>query len=222
MSFDLDQFRWSCDIGYRVEVHDQLHIYRNSTFDGHGNMVVRDPHRHDYQQACWDHLSARTVGGPFMSFFRTWQAALRRWQRMRKLGAQNVFIVAVWLKGLGGVYDAYEISQTLRFGSSDPFLYEILVHGGISAQEYRILAVFRGSCLEDTVLCLDEMIATGQLPNEFLAGTCQSTVNFGRYLPDCTDRLWEELYMRTGTKNIKQFLGLGFSIAGWPYVVSGF
>jgi hypothetical protein len=67
-------------------------------------------------------------------------------------------IVAVWLKDLSGVYNAYNIAQCLidHQGPSSSsglrrnlayFRGELLVQGGIDYTEYRILACFRATTL---------------------------------------------------------------------------
>ncbi|KAH7112663.1 hypothetical protein EDB81DRAFT_826995 [Dactylonectria macrodidyma] len=106
MAFDLQTFRRPCDIGFRVEVHDADHPRRNCTFDPGGNMRARDPSHTGDAQACLDHLRWRRSGGPFISFFTNWNAALRRqrWMIEQEQGATEVLIVAVWLKGLPGVW----------------------------------------------------------------------------------------------------------------------
>ena len=64
----------------------------------------------------------------------------------------NVVVIAVWARGLAGVYSAEEAA--FRLGSSDTGLDknrklrhhrdEYPLEGGIAAEEYRILAVFGG------------------------------------------------------------------------------
>jgi hypothetical protein len=87
MTFNLQNHRWLCDIGFRVEVHDTYHYHQSSTFDREGNMVARHSDRQADRQSCNDHLHQRRRAGLFMSFFRTWHAALQRWKQMKKEGA---------------------------------------------------------------------------------------------------------------------------------------
>lgn len=127
-------------------VHDVHHPRRNCTFDQLGNMRARNPSRSADARACLDHLSWRRPGGPFISFFTSWNAALHWRQWMIKQGATEVVIVAVWLEGLPGIYDAFMMARALGFKNQrlDRFLYEVLVYGGVSADSYRVLAMFHG------------------------------------------------------------------------------
>lgn len=106
-------------------------------------MRARDPSRAGDAQACLDHLRWRRSEGPFISFFTNWNAALRRqqWMIEQEQGATEVLIVAVWLKGLPVVYDAFSIADALNIESPNRFLHEVLIYGGISADRYRILAI---------------------------------------------------------------------------------
>ncbi|KAI8648836.1 hypothetical protein NCS56_01499600 [Fusarium sp. Ph1] len=220
MAFDLQTFRRACDIGFRVEVHDADHPRRNCTFDQGGNMRARDPSRTGDAQACLDHLRWWRLEGPFISFSTNWNTALRRRRRMieQEQGATEVLIVAVWLKGLPGVYDAFSIADALNIESPDRFLHEVLIHGGISADSYRILAILHGiQTTEDVALSVDGMAMMANMPGDFIAGVQRTTLIGIRQLPDPTDRLRDEIYALTGTRDDAKFLLLTLSIANIAY-----
>ncbi|WKT53773.1 hypothetical protein QSH57_004357 [Fusarium oxysporum f. sp. vasinfectum] len=217
MAFNLQEFHWPCDIGFRVEVHNNHHL-RNCTFDEHGNMIARNPSRPGDAQACRDHLMWQGPGGPFVSFFTNWNAALQRRQWMIKHGATEVVIVAVWLKELPGIYDAFAIARVLGLKKLNVFLYEVLIHGRISADSYRILAMFHGiQSTVDVALCVDRMAMMAEMPGDFIGGVQARTLVCIRHLPKATDRLRDEMYARTGTRDDAKFLPLALSIANVAY-----
>ncbi len=69
--------------------------------------------------------------------------------------AQNVVVIAVWLGGLE-VYDAYDIACYLRMDHPEQHLDEFLLHGTISADSYRILAMFRDNLELEDGRCLPQ------------------------------------------------------------------
>ncbi|KID90370.1 hypothetical protein MAJ_10966, partial [Metarhizium majus ARSEF 297] len=240
MDFDLQAFRRPCAIGFRVEVHDQGHRFQNCTFQGqHGNMRAHDHLRVADRQTCLYHLRGRPedpcycrrpkedcvcnrwwTGSPLISFFTNWNAALRRRQRMIDEGATEVLIIAVWLKGLPGVYDAYSIASALDLRNNnnlDPFLHEVWIHGGISADSYRILAMFHGTDnLEELALRVDGLTMMVWIPGGFIHAARARTYN-GR--PDATDTLRNEIQARTGIIDNTKFLHLALSIGNVSYTV---
>ncbi|KLO87024.1 uncharacterized protein LW93_12882 [Fusarium fujikuroi] len=131
-------------IGFRVECHDkncdfasQHSINFSSIRPRCGISVI------DFWHAAEDHLSWKHIRTPFVSFFRSWERALNWRKRLIERGGKGVMIVAVWLKDLSGVYDAYNIAQRLvvRQGPNSN-------SRGINYMEYRILACFKGDSLE--------------------------------------------------------------------------
>lgn len=202
MTFDLQSCRRRCSVGFRVEVLDVRHPRRNCTFDQHGNMGARNPSRSADARACFDHLSWRGSGGPFISFFTNWNAALHRRQRMIEQGATEVVIVAVWLEGFPGIYDAFMMARALGFGNQqlDPFLYEVLVYGGVSADSYRVLAMFHGiQPREGVALSVDGLTMMAEMPGDFVAGVPNRTRNGIRHRPNLTDKLRDEVHTHIGT-----------------------
>ncbi|EWG49590.1 hypothetical protein FVEG_09078 [Fusarium verticillioides 7600] len=134
-------------IGFRVECHDNINLSSIRP-----RCYISDD---DFWQAAESHLSWKPVRTPFVSFFRSWERALKWRKRLIKRKGKGIMIVAVWLKDLSGVYDAYNIAQCLidHQGPSssselreklDYFRGELLVQGGIDYTEYRILACFQG------------------------------------------------------------------------------
>ncbi|EXK25165.1 hypothetical protein FOMG_18168 [Fusarium oxysporum f. sp. melonis 26406] len=221
MAFNLQEFHWPRDIGFRVEVHDN-HRLRNCTFDEHGNMIARNPSRLGDAQACRDHLLWQGPGGPFVSFFTNWNAALRRRQWMIEQGAIEVVIVAVWLKELSGTYDAFAIARVLgleKLDKPDLFLYEVLIHGEISADSYRILAMFPG--IQSTVgvaLCVPRMNMMVEVPGDFIAGVQVRTLICTRQLPDPTVKLGDEIYIHAGKRDDAKLFPLVLSMANLAYL----
>ncbi|KAF5970149.1 hypothetical protein FCOIX_10548 [Fusarium coicis] len=143
-------------IGFRVECHDKScraasqHFINLSSIRSRG--YISDD---DFWQAAENHLSWKPVRTPFVSFFRSWERALKWREHLIERKGKGIMIVAVWLKDLSGVYDAYNIAQCLidHQGPSsssglrrnlDNFRGELLVQGGIDYTEYRILACFQG------------------------------------------------------------------------------
>jgi hypothetical protein len=86
------------------------------------------------------------------------------WRRGRiKEGGRNVRIIAVWLKGLSNVYDAYDIASCLEYstehtrgqstsGVLENHRNELLVQGCISSSSNRVLACFEGDTLDKEIL----------------------------------------------------------------------
>ena len=217
MAFNLNDFHRPCSIGFRVEVHDAHHRARNWTIRENGDMRARCPARCADATAVRDHLSWRRTIGPFISFFTNWNMALNRWRRMIQSGASNVVIVAVWLRGLP-VYDAFDLARTLNFQSTDVFLYEVLLHASIPADSYRLLAVFCGRRGTTAVLCTGRLQAEITMPEGFVSGVTISKRVCVRCLPDISERLRDELYMRTGGRDDLKLLFLVLAIVNVNYV----
>lgn len=106
-----------------------------------------------------DHLSWNRKPTRFLSF-GTWKRAMQRRKNLESEGKRDVVLIAVWTKGLAGVYSAEEAASKL--GYSDTGLDrrrtlwhhrdEYLIEGGIAADEYRILAVFEGGGPEHEIV----------------------------------------------------------------------
>ncbi|KAF5617978.1 uncharacterized protein FTJAE_12418 [Fusarium tjaetaba] len=143
-------------IGFRVECHDKNCDFASQHSINFSSIrprcYISDD---DFWQAAENHLSWKRDRTPFVSFFRSWERALNWRKRLIEKKGKGIMIVAVWLKDLSGVYDAYNIAQCLidHEGPSSSselrpklayFRGELLVQGGIDYTEYRILACFKG------------------------------------------------------------------------------
>ncbi|KAF5691217.1 hypothetical protein FDENT_3563 [Fusarium denticulatum] len=143
-------------IGFRVECHDKNCDFASEHAINFSSIrprcYISDD---DFWQAAEDHLLWDRIRTPFVSFFRSWERALKWRKHLIGRGGREITIVAVWLKDLSGVYDAYNIAQRL-VARQDPnsssrlrrnldnYRGELLVQGGIDYTEYRILACFKG------------------------------------------------------------------------------
>ncbi|KAL7802807.1 hypothetical protein V8C43DRAFT_80992 [Trichoderma afarasin] len=212
MAFNLQSYRRHPDIGFRVEARG-----RNCTFDKHGNMRARNPWRTGDAQACRDHFRwGSRQKGPFISFFTSWSAALERQRLMLRWGDEEVLIIAVWLKGLPLVYDALKIAENLGLDNLDWFENEVLVHGGISADNYRILAIFHGNGnIKEAELHLDGLNTDFYIPGEFINGVSIKRDTGGK--PDATQLLRDEVYTRTGTRDDAKVIPLVLPMADHTY-----
>ena len=163
------------------------------------DLVARGPDKEITWQAFHDCLSWRPVNTPFIPFTRSWCKVLRRRQLLLEKGQNDVIIIAIWSKGLRNVYDAHKVAQKLGFQSrsSNPrrrlenHLDEYLVHGGIYAYEYRMLAFFHGCTLVDVPLSLPGHMGRAKIPHGFLADGVGRTVE---------EKLENEIYQHTGIR----------------------
>ncbi|KAI1032859.1 hypothetical protein LB504_006515 [Fusarium proliferatum] len=101
-------------IGFRVECHDKNGDFASQHSINFSSIrprcYISDE---DFWQAAEDHLSWKSIRTPFVSFFRSWERALNWRKGLIERGGKRIMIVAVWLKDLSGVYDAYNIAQRL-------------------------------------------------------------------------------------------------------------
>ena len=163
------------------------------------DLVSRDPDRPITRQAFDDCLSWEPVDTPFIPFTRSWGKVLKRRQGLIEKGREDVIIIAIWSRGLRNVYDAHEVAEWLGYHSKsstprkrlENHRDEYLVAGGISADEYRILAIFHGRTLAN--ISLSVPIFTGQVavPCGFLAD------RIGR---GAEEKLENEVYQHTGIR----------------------
>ncbi|KAI6083107.1 hypothetical protein F4821DRAFT_198334 [Hypoxylon rubiginosum] len=133
-------------IGFRVECHSPLSEYFNRTISVRfGDMVPRGQHlvNGSIRQTLDAYLSWKHIPTPFIAFFDSWERALR-WRNflIQRRTAKTIVIIAVWLEGKLGVYDARAAAVALGYPRDrlDFHVGEFLVYGGISANEYRIIA----------------------------------------------------------------------------------
>lgn len=157
------------------------------------DLVSRGPDRPITRQAFSDCLSWKHVDTPFIPFTRNWEKVLNRRRWLIKTGREDVIIIAIWSKGLRNVYDAYEVAEWLGYHSRSLKNHrdEYLVTGGISADDYRILAIFHGRTLANVSLSVPGFTGQAALPQGFLAD------GIGRRVEE---KLENEVYQHTGIR----------------------
>ncbi|MCJ1458364.1 hypothetical protein MMC28_008736 [Mycoblastus sanguinarius] len=173
-----------------------------------------------------DCLSWRRVDTPFVPFTRSWEKVLNRRQRLVEKGGEDVMIIAIWSRGLRNVYDAYEFAKSLGYRSQslDPrkrlenHLDEYLVAGGISADEYRILAIFHGRTMANVSLNVPGFSGKAAVPQGFLAD------GMGRRVEE---KIENEIYQHTGIRGQSEqllyligFMSGAFDCPWTPFVVT--
>jgi hypothetical protein len=193
---------------YRVECHDQPPGTYNGAYDGF-NIISRAPFRPISRQAFHDCLSWAPVATPFMPFASDWNRALRRRRQYIQQGRQNVILFAIWSKDMHNVYDAYDAAVSVGRNPS-VHLDEYLVHGGISADEYRVLAVFEGQGEQLNIpIGVPGFQSTTIMPEAFMTNTPSNTAE------ENLEKLMYEVYQRTGLNCVsKQLLYLIGNMAG--------
>ncbi|KAL4962047.1 uncharacterized protein BDV14DRAFT_179193 [Aspergillus stella-maris] len=126
--------------------------FRDGSTCARQTMYTGPPTRYDFDShKAWKRKSTR-----FRSF-GTWGRAMQHRAHLQEKGISDVVVVAVWARGLMGVYSAEEAATKLGYNDMgltgmDPderrkirhHWNEYLVEGGIAADEYRILAIFEG------------------------------------------------------------------------------
>ncbi len=193
-------------------------VSQSSRYDGplreDLDLVSRGPDKPITRKAFDDCLSWRRVDTPFIPFTRSWEKVLNRRRRLIGEGREDVIIIAIWSRGLRNVYDAYEVAKRLGYHSQslDPrkrlenHLDEYLVAGGISAEEYRILAIFHGRTLANILLSVPGFTGQAIVPHGFLADGIGTRVE---------EKLENEIYQHTGIRGqSEQLLYLIGSMTG--------
>jgi hypothetical protein len=179
------------------------------------NMAARDPSI----PLSWDTFNNclfwKKSNTPLMPVTTSWDVVLRVRNALLKEGQKNVVIIAIWSKGMHNVYDAHEITRQLRqLRREDPekgfqHHHEYLVHGGISADEDRVLAIFDGQGQQTNIpLSLQHLAGSVTIPDTFMLNTPGKTAK---------KKLQFEIYQRTGVDgDSKQLLYLiGFMIGAF-------
>lgn len=171
-----------------------------------------------------EHLEWKGTGGPLISFFTNWNAALRRRQRMIDDAAKEVVIIAVWLKHLASVYDAAALAQALHLRNQHLYQHEVLLQGGIRSDSRRILAMFRGIQRTEsvtlgilTLTLARKVLVFADMPGNFVAGVQASTRYNQCTWPDVSDRLQGEVYTRTEEMDMQQYDRLALIIGDVGY-----
>ncbi|KAF5716358.1 hypothetical protein FMUND_6311 [Fusarium mundagurra] len=213
-------------VGFRVECHDnscRSASQHSTNFSSIGpRCYISDD---DFWQAAENHLLWKHVRTPFVSFFRSWKRALIWRNHLIERKGREIMIVAVWLKDLSGVYDAYNIAQRLldhqgpNSGSDlrrklDNFREELLVQGGIDYTEYRILACFQGDSPEierrpiSPPLKVPEWSIVVSIPR----GTLPI---YGNSNLSVTQQLEYEMLSLTGVRNDAKLCALVLAMCDW-------
>ncbi|RKL47384.1 hypothetical protein BFJ72_g2375 [Fusarium proliferatum] len=199
-------------IGFRVECHDKNCDFASQHSINFGSIRPRcGISVVDFWHAAEDHLSWKHIRTPFVSFFRSWERALNWRKRLIERGGKGIMIVAVWLKDLSGVYDAYNIAQRLvaRQGPNsnshlrwnlDNCRGELLVQGGINYMEYRILACFKGDSLEIERRSISPLLKFPE--HELVVSIPRGTLPiYGNSNLSITHQLEYEMLSLTGVRN---------------------
>ncbi|KAK7575396.1 hypothetical protein V3481_017356 [Fusarium oxysporum f. sp. vasinfectum] len=158
-------------------------------------------------------ISYGSTDTPFISFFNSWEKAKRKRKQILRMGARNVIIIAVWLKNKPFVYSAYDFAIDHGFPDDQVRCHEgeYLVYGGIPAEEYRILACFRGDNLLDEELDLTPFVsAPWKYRVSIPAGSLPIPANTSG-----AEALKMELYSLTGVLNDLKFFLLVLSLSGY-------
>lgn len=104
-------------------------------------------------------------------------------------------IIAIWAKGLRNVYDASEVAEMLGYNNGGRNRRnhddEYLIHRGISADDYRLLAVFDGQEERDVTLGVPGLIGSTTVPDEFMTTAPGATAQ---------EKLENTIYMHTGIR----------------------
>ncbi|KAL3471730.1 hypothetical protein BJX99DRAFT_262951 [Aspergillus californicus] len=144
------------------------------------------------------------------------EEARKRGAKMEKEEEECIVVIAVWAKGLRGVYNAVDVASTLGYSEKGTVSkrkiwdhrQEFLVDGGILANEYRILAIFEGGGPERPVVFECPMYRISTLvPSGFFCGR-----RTGNALRDIED----EIYSHTGVRDDQKRDELMKAIQGAP------
>ena len=172
-------------IGFRVECQSVTNGTATRHLLNNNGGISPDvfPAGYNFWGKADDHMSLTLVASPFVSFFRTWERA-KKWRKnlITDRGGRGVCIIAVWLKGLTKVYDAYTIAKRLGYPQGprrilEHHRQELLVEGGIRGDDYRVLAIFNGDTLDEEAVSLSPLIASperlykAKIPRGSLSGT---------------------------------------------------
>lgn len=176
-------------------------------------MVSRDPNIPVESKAFDNCLSWTKIKTPFLPFTSKWEGAMRTRQRLINAGWKKIVIVAIWAKGMRNIYDAYEVAETLGYQNDGKdwrrqlrnHYNEYLVLGGISADEYRLLAVFDGHKEQKVMLSVPGLESSTTIPDAFMIAASGKTAQ---------EKLENMIYMYTGIRGESEQLWylMGFMI----------
>ncbi|RHZ61287.1 hypothetical protein CDV55_104155 [Aspergillus turcosus] len=196
---------------FRAESQD------NRSFEN-GGIFARNPrHNHPTAQDFDNHLSWQRIDTGLVSFTSSWRRVMERRQMLIDRREEDVIVVAVQAKNLVGVYSAERVAEALgyRDENNDPrrrpcHRDEYLIYGGISPDEYAILAVFDGRepCVP-VIFNTPAFEYHGQIPRNSLPGQAER----GPLVA-----LEDEMYRRTGRRDDLVRDELVRTICGVPHM----
>ena len=134
---------------------------------------------------------------------------MTRRERLKEQGKTDIVVIAVWAKGLCGVYDAEATIPYLNRLGLRPQLNarkhadEYLVDGGVLDNEYRILAMFRGGGDKNrdvTFICPDYYKVTVRLPSGYFPEEQTDLIEPGEK-SRALEQLEDEIYRHTGVRD---------------------
>ncbi|KAJ9372674.1 hypothetical protein DTO282E5_2707 [Paecilomyces variotii] len=175
----------------------------NRSVNGRGDLCARRtthggaPRWFDFD----NHLSWTRVPTGLLSFSSSWGRTMNWRKRFEIQGRQDIVVIAVWAKGLTGVYSAQSVASMLGYSDTGPdrrrriqhHRDEYLVEGGITADEYRILAVFEGGGKgRDVVFEYPLYKAPTTIPDGFFPG---------RRSNNALEDLGDEIYRYSGVRD---------------------
>ena len=160
-----------------------------------------------------DHLSWRRKDTRFLSF-GTWRRAMQRRKQLENEKKIDVVVIAVWAKGLAGVYSAEDAASRLGYSDTGrkklyPHRDEYLLEGGLAADEYRILAVFEGGGRDRDVVF--------ECPFYRIKVTIPSGFFLGRRSNNALGDIEDEIYSHSGVRDDKKRDELVKAIAENPF-----
>ncbi|OJD17182.1 hypothetical protein AJ78_02726 [Emergomyces pasteurianus Ep9510] len=97
---------------------------RANTSFGEGHLCARRknyrgaPSRQDFD----DHLSRTKRPTPFLSFFSSWRRVMQRREYLEGNEEKDIVVIALWAKGLAGVYSVEEVASTLGYPDTGQIL----------------------------------------------------------------------------------------------------
>lgn len=216
-------------IGFRVECHSGNSLYINvHRMNNNGSI---SPHALPNKSLFWrhadDHLSWKHKDTPFLSFFRSWKRVMDWREKRITGGTKQVRIIAVFLKGLPHVYNAYEVARLLGYPSYpnpqpgirrrlENHLDELLVHDGIGGCSYRVLACFEGDTLNTENISLSPLV-NDQIVNgeRFLFDTTIPRGSLWTVSDNTTtERLMDEIHRCTGAPDDFKLCALVLRMCG--------
>ncbi|KAK7745799.1 hypothetical protein SLS53_002516 [Cytospora paraplurivora] len=222
-------------IGFRVEGSDALTIpgagrgpSRDCWFNNETYLRPRasPPWNRPTAETFRSHLTwDRSKPSPLVSFYTTWEAALRRRDKFIRWGATEIQIYVVWIRDHEHIYDACEVARRVHV-PRDPayFKDEVLLLGGVadrpSAPEVRwldpqLFEIAYESYMGDELMTFDgrKELETVQFVLKGNGAGCREAVlPVGRQPPDKEAVLWEDLRATTNPGAVRAHedeLGLG-------------